>query len=246
MALLPQPDPLDEEALTQLLGGDPRALVQHRLAPPIAQSGPVVRKPQIESESVFDSPTEKAWKVFQHLLGHDGASCQVMGAAGANIELPGAMEGPIVKGAKLGGKALGDLVATLKASQAGQYALKSPTMARVRDIYKLGTSLPRTSNWTDTANELLEGFGGDKEKARQWLRLWGATSPNTSVPVNTRESVSALAHALENPGRLLDVATAQNLPDAKITMAPSKVPNINRALAGEPLSGDKVEAMAGY
>jgi hypothetical protein len=40
---------------------------------------------------------------------------------------------------------------------------------------------------------------------------------------------------------------AQNFPDAKITMAPSKVPNLNASLEGQILSPNtKAEAMAGY
>lgn len=149
----------------------------------------------------------------------------------------------------IGGRALGSLAATLELGDApGLYNLAEPTVERVGDLYRYGTSLPSTSNWAGSASEeLLRAFGGDREAALRWARMWGATSPNTSVPVNTRESVSALIHALENPGVPFTVEMAQNFPEAKITMAPSKVPNLNNALLGNPLSpGTKVEAMAGF
>jgi hypothetical protein len=149
----------------------------------------------------------------------------------------------LVKGAPTG-----TLAGTLRRGSAvGQYDLRDQAIERVRALYQHGNSLPTTSNWAGSqSDELLRAFGGDQESALRWSRMWGATSPNTSVPTNTRESVSALAHALENPHMPFTVEMAQNLPDAKITMAPSKVPNLNRALDGTPLSGDKVEAMAGF
>jgi hypothetical protein len=158
------------------------------------------------------------------------------------------LAGGSMKGAALGGEALGSLAATLKGGAGGEYALRAPTAERLRDIYRIGTNLPTTSNWAGSANEeLLRAFGGDQAKALQWARLWGATSPNTSVPRNTKESVSALIHALESGAPLtVEDAQAGGRLANHITMAPSKVPNINRALAGEPLGGDKVEAMAGF
>mgnify|MGYP006280105563 CR=1 FL=1 len=140
----------------------------------------------------------------------------------------------------------GSLAKTLKTtSEPSIYGLHDQTADRLYQIYNVGRDLPTASNWGGVTDELLAAFGGDQEKALQWSRLWGATSPNTSVPVNTRESISALNYAYNNPGKLMTVPTAQTL-ESKITMAPSKVPNINRALAGEPLSGDKVEAMSGF
>ena len=91
MALLPPADPLDEETLTQLLGGDPRQLLKK----PKAESGPVIRKPQVESPSVLDSTAEKAWKAVQRFLGGDDAASQVMGIA-APMEVAPA-SGPVAK-----------------------------------------------------------------------------------------------------------------------------------------------------
>src|SRR5207249_8148436 len=53
-------------------------------------------------------------------------------------------------------------------------------------------------------------------------------------------------HLLEHPTMPVTVEQAQRLTPTPITMAPAKVPNINRAIRGQPLSGDKVEAMAGF
>jgi hypothetical protein len=155
----------------------------------------------------------------------------------------------VVKGSRLGGRVLGSLAKTIKPGEtAGVYTLRDPVIERLQDLYRLGTSLPSVSNWAgSTSEELVKAFGGDREAALRWARMWGATSPNTSVPVNTRESISALIHALENPGVPFTEELAQNLPDAKITMAGSKFGNLNAALEGRVLSPDmKAEAMAGY
>ncbi len=143
-------------------------------------------------------------------------------------------------------KGLGSLAKTLmKGGKPGVYALKPQTVDRLAHFYEIGQAQPSVSNWEGVTEELLNAFGGDKDQALRWSRLWGATSPNTSVPVNTRESISALRYGLENPHTAMTVPVAQTI-DPKITMAPSKVPNINNAYAGRPLSGDKVEAMAGF
>jgi len=154
-----------------------------------------------------------------------------------------------MKNSALFSEGRGTLAKTLKrdVGEGGIYTLKDDVVERLRDIYTIGTGAPGTSNWAGAASDdLVRAFGGDRDLALRWARMWGATSPNTSVSVNTREAVSALIHALEKPGEKLSIKLAQNLPNAKITMAPSKVPNLNHALLGEPLSGDKVEAMAAF
>ena len=171
------------------------------------------------------------------------AAAVVAGKSGKALKAAVAAERAALKG-----EALGSLAKTLRPTETkAVYELVEPTVERVSDIYKIGRALPTTSNWAGSAaDELIAAFGGDREAALRWARIWGATSPNTSVPRNTQESVSALIYALEHPGQPMTVEMAQNLSQGKITMAPSKVPNLNRALTGEPLSGDKVEAMAGF
>ena len=137
----------------------------------------------------------------------------------------------------------GSLAETLERDAAGVYHIKPDVQERMHQFYERGAGVP--SNWEGSNEELLTAFGGDADAARQWARMWGATSPNTSVPRNTAESISAHLWKLENPGQAMTVEQARGL-TPNITMAPSKVPNINRAISGEPLSGDKVEAMAGY
>lgn len=140
----------------------------------------------------------------------------------------------------------GTLAGALKYAGEGRYAVREPIIHRLEQLYEHGLSIPR-SNWEGSQMaDLLTGFGGDAEMAHRWARLWGATSPNTSAPVNTRESLSSLAQHLRIPSRLWTPEEARRFPGAKITMAPSKVPNINNAIMGLPLSGDKVEAMAGF
>ena len=146
--------------------------------------------------------------------------------------------------------ALGSLANTIKrgSGAAGPYALKAPVLERLRHFYKVGAEMPSSANWESKPAELVDAFGGNQDAAHLWSRLWGATSPNTSVPVNTKESVSALLHYLET-GEPMSMAAAQAKDDVGrqvITMAGSKVPNIRNAVAGQPLSGDKVEAMAGF
>lgn len=132
--------------------------------------------------------------------------------------------------------------------QAGKdvYDVRGPVLRRLEAFVKIGHEMPRKSNWSGVTDELLNAFNGDQETAHIWSRLVGATSPTTPVPKNTRESVSALVHHYENPGVPMTLEGAQNLDPLEITVAPAKVPNINRALANEELSGDKVEAFSGF
>lgn len=139
--------------------------------------------------------------------------------------------------------ARGSLADTLQRDKSGIYSLKGDVQERMHKFYRLGAGVP--SNWEGSNEELIAAFGGDAEAARQWARMWGATSPNTSVPRNTAESISAHLWKLEHPGEEMTADMARAL-NPNITMAGSKVPNINRAVRGEPLSGDKVEAMAGF
>lgn len=150
------------------------------------------------------------------------------------------------KGTPLAGQAFANLADTLQLGETvGEYGLKPEVIQRLRSLYELGTGAPRTSNWAGApSEELIQAFGGDRDAAIMWARFWGATSPNTSVPRNTEESVRAWLRTLEYPEASFTVPRAQQM---GITMAPSKVPNLNRALWNEPLSpGTKVEAMAGY
>lgn len=218
--------------------------------------GPVIRNPtpdwmKAESASVFDSPWVTAVRKLAHLIGGDDPQSQVAALMMPMVPAGQETAGPALQALQKIAeriKGITNLSQTIKpGASVGMYDLKTPVVDRVNGLYHLGTSLPSASNWAGSqSEELLRAFGGDQDAALRWARMWGATSPNTSVPVNTRESISALLHALENPNTPLTVPAAQNLAEAKITMAPSKVPNLNRALAGEPLSGDKVEAMAGF
>lgn len=135
------------------------------------------------------------------------------------------------------------LAETIKPVGGGQYALRAPNLRRVESLHTLGAAVPNAANWDGVVEELLQAFGGDRTKAIEWARLWGATSPGTSAPVTNREALSALLYRLEHPGQPLTVEQAQTMSPV-ITMAGSKVPNINRAYAGQPLGTPKVEEMS--
>lgn len=145
-------------------------------------------------------------------------------------------------------RALGSLAAGLipVRGEVGRYALRQPVLDRLQYFYEMGLKQPQQANWEGATQELLKAFGDDKALSKRWSRLWGATSPSTDAVTNTRESVAAHLPLLTEPNLQFTKQMAQRLRPIKITMAPSKVPNINRAILGEPLSGDKVEAMAGY
>jgi hypothetical protein len=142
-------------------------------------------------------------------------------------------------------KGLGSLAKAIKkTSTPGVYELHPQIKDRVAQLLKRGQSLPQQADWSGGENvELLKAVGGDDALARRWARLFGATSPGTSVPVNTRESLSTFAYALEKPGQEMTLETARSL-DPVITMAGSKVPSINRAYTDQPLTKPKPEELA--
>jgi hypothetical protein len=142
-------------------------------------------------------------------------------------------------------KSVGSLARALQKTKDG-YVLKPQVVERLKSLYETGRNLPKQSNWEGANEELLKAFDGDQQMMRRWGLLWGATSPNTSVPRNTQESLAAQMFSLENPGKLMDVPTAQTLEPSKITMAPSKVPNINLALQGKQLGSPKVDRMGRF
>lgn len=143
-------------------------------------------------------------------------------------------------------KPVGSLAKGVKATRVpGVYQLRDQVVERLAQLYRHGLQLPTEANWEAMTDELRAAAGG-RAGATQWGRLWGATSPNTAVPRNTSESLAAQLHQVERPGELMTLEWAQTPGPTKITMAPSKVPNINRVYQGEPLSGDKAEAMAAF
>jgi len=193
-------------------------------------------------ESVLDPTYVTVLRKLAHLFGADDPTSQV--AATMTPMQTGANGGVMAALQRLAQRLNPTLADRIQPVGQGRYAFTDPAKYRMERLHETGAGLPNAANWDGVTEELLSAFGGDRAMAERWSRLVGATSPNTSVPVNTRESVSALAHSLENPGVPMTVPMAQQLEPAKITMAPSKVPNINHAIAGEPLSGDKVEAFS--
>lgn len=202
---------------------------------PAAIQNPIPDWMRQENASVLDPAWMTALRKIASLVGANDPQAQVAAMA-APMDV-----GPV--GGIMG--AFKSLAQTLKPSGQGTYAMRAPNMRRMESLYQAGAAMPNRANWSGNTQELMQAVGGDPALAERFLRLIGATSPNTSVPVNTREALSMFTHGLENPGARVTVPEVQGMaPARKVTMAPSKVPNINNALAGDPLSGDKVEAFS--
>lgn len=142
-------------------------------------------------------------------------------------------------------KGFGTLAKALrKTDQPGVYELHPQIRDRVLQLTETGMRLPQRANWKGTNDpEFLEGgFGGNAEAAKLWGQLFGATSPGTSVPVNIRESLSTLRYALTHPDEELSMWQAKRM-NPTITMAPSKIPNINRIFRGEKMSTPKPDRL---
>jgi|SRR5262245_7890787 len=129
--------------------------------------------------------------------------------------------------------------------QTMRYGVKPDVAARMAHFY--GAGAERFADWDNTIHQLTESMGGNRELAQQWARLWGAVSPGkTPVPTSTREALAVWARYLRDPTKPMTVEEARTLYPRNITMAKTKVSNINAALAGERLSGEKAEAMSGF
>jgi len=196
--------------------------------------------------SVFDSPLTQALRLLAKVIGADNPESQVLGlAAPLETATPTGGLAPLIKRGVSGTtQSLRSLAEALKQGPAaGVYDMTQPIFRRMGGMLNIGQSMPTRPVW-DSTEKLLDAFGGDREKARMFARLVGSTSPNTPVPKNTREALSALIHHLENPGVPLTEASAQQLDPQKITLAGSKVPNINLAYRGLSPQSPKVDAFS--
>lgn len=86
----------------------------------------------------------------------------------------------------------------------------------------------------------LDSFGGNAAQRQKFARFWGAVSPNTDTAMSNLEALRA--HEADLRGQLPEVFSS-------LTMRGSKIPNLERAAQGIPLSSKggqpgKVEAMA--
>lgn len=177
----------------------------------------------------------------------------VGGAARAARAAPAAAASLAPTAAELPGFA--SLADTLEGTSVpGVYRLKQGAQDRLAHYFKMGSQLPIQANWGGVTDELVQAFGGDRDAAMRWANAWGATSPNTSVPVNTKESIMAQLYNVQHPGRPLTLEEARDMSlvgqqggkGNNITMAESKYGNINAAFAGDPLSGEKVQRMGAF
>jgi hypothetical protein len=124
----------------------------------------------------------------------------------------------------------------------GIYAAAEDLARRIEDFHRIGVSLPKQVTWgPSTHPELVHGFGGERELADLFGQIFAATSANTSVAKNTAEAVSVLNYLYGNPQHsVFTPEILQNLPFQKVTQAPSKTPNVNKAFWGIDLGGPKV------
>lgn len=115
----------------------------------------------------------------------------------------------------------------------GEPEFTSPVLKRIEAAIKAGEG---QGGW-DPLTKFGEAFGDDKDAMKVFARLWGANSPNTPVARTNYETLVAQKAALEGTTPM-SVHQARGL---DITMPASKVPNINRAVAGLPLQSSRGE-----
>jgi hypothetical protein len=104
-----------------------------------------------------------------------------------------------------------------------------------------GEEIP--ANWGPlTQPGVREGFGPDPREIKLYSDLWGAISPLNDPMVNTLQANRAYARTLGPSG----FSPMEQPEFARLGLGlPSRRPNINRSMAGEPLSGPKVPRMSG-
>jgi hypothetical protein len=125
--------------------------------------------------------------------------------------------------------------------KAGEYGFNTFAAKRAAMFYRLGHgNKVDQAQWDGLVEELLPLTGGDREAAEMLPRLWGATSPHTDVVKNSREALLAWNWTLKNPGKLMTQGQVKKL---KITLSNAKWQNINQAIMGLDLNGEKVRAM---
>lgn len=104
-----------------------------------------------------------------------------------------------------------------------------------------GEEIP--ANWGPLTQPGIRGaFGPDPREIKLYADLWGAISPLNDPMVNTLQANRAYARTL-GPAGLSPMSEAEF---NRLGLGlPSRRPNINRSMAGEPLSGPKVPRMSG-
>lgn len=104
-----------------------------------------------------------------------------------------------------------------------------------------GEEIP--ANWGPlTQPGIRDAFGPDPREIKLYADLWGAISPRNDPMTNTMQANRAFARTL-GPSGLSPMSEAEF---NRLGLGlPSRLPNINRSMAGEPLSGPKVPRMSG-
>lgn len=115
----------------------------------------------------------------------------------------------------------------------------------LKDFEKaLKVGMESKADWSPLTQN-LDAFNNDSDAMRRFARIFGATSPNTSVGQNTRESLAVQKALLEGREKF----TQKQAGNLGVTNTGSKWQNLNRAIKGEPLASregqpGKVEAFA--
>lgn len=130
---------------------------------------------------------------------------------------------------------LGSLAEALKPRKGG-YALRGPMTRRVEQAYAKGEGVP-----ADWVSPEIRTAAGTAENELLWHRAMGATSPKTRVQPNTMDALQVMLWALEHPGQSMTLDDARRL---GMLWVGAKVPSINLALSGQPVSGMKTNAFA--
>jgi hypothetical protein len=116
------------------------------------------------------------------------------------------------------------------------YRFPNEVVDRIGKLFEAGAG--EKGAWD--ASALLPMFSGDRNALLEWARLFGATSPQTSVPQNLAESLAALLSRMRGHNTFTpDQAIA-----AGMKPAGAKVRNLNLALSGQPLGTPKTEALS--
>lgn len=107
----------------------------------------------------------------------------------------------------------------------GGYALRAPVVAKLEDALEVARRRP--AEW-DLTRRFMPAVGGNLDELEKVARVYGATSPGTQFVQSGQESAAIL-------GRGIDDLTPEAMREMGIGMVGSKLPNVRRAYAGQPL-----------
>ena len=163
----------------------------------------------------------------------------------------------------LGERSRTPLIARPNMQQVIEYGHNPAAQKRLAMFHALGQArtVEHPLEWEGMLDEVEGMFGGDRELAKLFPKLWAAASPRNKVANNTFEAIAALRWVMENPGVELTKEIAMTHPSKSVIdpntglevygMGISQLPgtkfrNMMRAFRGQDIHGDKVKAMYEY